>query len=1048
MTLAALCVLLLSAAPSAGAQAPSGRVSGSVEDVSGAPVGGVELRLVSGATGAARVTDSSPNGEFSLEALLPGAYVLTADRQGFKRVQLDVQVDAGSRTVADIVLAPGDVSETLAVEGATPLMRPNDHYVGGVVTRAQIDALPLNGRNFLDLAKLEPAVSNPVRAAFGRTFIAVLGSGLQTIPRVGYTRVTIDGGSINGFGFPGTVMQVSQEAVQEFQLSSASFDPSTGLTSSGAVTVATRSAGRQLHADAFGFFRDHHMSAYPALKRSAVNPDPFFQRAQYGGTGGGALWRGHAFLFATAERNDERGVVTIQAIAPEFAALGGIFPSPSSTTLATIRVDAPLNRRNTAFLRYSLDRGSAFTGTTLPSAWDQLDNRAGQAVASLTTTLTSSLVNALRVSRIRVESTDVAADERNCPKCFGVGATRTAIAEAGITFGRTRGGDLDGTRYEIGDDLAWQHGSHRLRFGADWEHDSVLMASGLPWTEMTVWSPARVQSAVPGVELPAPFVAPDDVWQLSLQQFDTTVGPRTTPWRNFSADRTFDVFRMYGSDNWHVADRLTVDAGLGWSLEPNALNTDLAKPALLVPLLGENGVHGPRSSYTEFSPSAGAVWSITHDHRTLARVGIGRYVDPASSTNSTNLMNERIELLPLGRGQLTQTGDAIPFGSGTLSFTRAPTAYTAVQLLGILPGIQQGLLSLIDSSNRDFSIRNIDRLKQGTNLYDPSYRAPSSLHVTLGVQRELPAKIVVTADAVWKRYSHTFINGIDYNHFRRAAALGGPVIRPCVGDEGNDPTVVCSTGPFFFDTTLGRAQYKGLLVRVERRFDGHFQLLGSYALGSYTGTNGTGLATSEATGGRVFGFNNDNWYENVGPLPTDLRHMFAASGILRLPREWQVATSLTAYSRPPFSAWVANVDFNGDGTTNDLLPGTTINAFNRSLNRSDLVRLVTEYNVTYAGNATLGGSKAPAITLPTSFALDDRFFAEDIRLSKTFGFGSPRVGMTVLVDVFNVFNVANLVQFSGNLAAPSTFGQPGARFTQLFGSGGPRAIQIGTRIVF
>src|SRR5439155_12844876 len=137
-----------------------------------------------------------------------------------------------------------------------------DHFVGGVVTREQVDALPLNGRNFLDLAKLEPGVSSPVRTGTGRTFLSVLGSGLQTIPRVGYTRFTVDGVSINAFGTLGTFMQLSQEAVQEFQVSAASFDPATGQTGNGAVNIVTRSGGSVAHAETFSFYRDHPLSAY------------------------------------------------------------------------------------------------------------------------------------------------------------------------------------------------------------------------------------------------------------------------------------------------------------------------------------------------------------------------------------------------------------------------------------------------------------------------------------------------------------------------------------------------------------------------------------------------------------------------------------------------------------------------------------------------------------------------------------------------------------------------------------------------------------------
>src|SRR5258706_15133620 len=152
MRAAAIGVLLVTAlAREATAQTPTGTVSGVVTDASGFRVGGVDVRVTGRETSRMRETQTSADGEYSIAAVPPGAYVLSAGLHGFKRVQRDVQVDAGSRTVADLTLTLGDVRETVTVNGAAPLMRPDDHYVGGVVTRAQIDNLPLNGRNVLDL---------------------------------------------------------------------------------------------------------------------------------------------------------------------------------------------------------------------------------------------------------------------------------------------------------------------------------------------------------------------------------------------------------------------------------------------------------------------------------------------------------------------------------------------------------------------------------------------------------------------------------------------------------------------------------------------------------------------------------------------------------------------------------------------------------------------------------------------------------------------------------------------------------------------------------
>ena len=111
--------------------------------------------------------------------------------------------------------------------------------------------------------------------------------------------------------------------------------------------------------------------------------------------------------------------------------------------------------------------------------------------------------------------------------------------------------------------------------------------------------------------------------------------------------------------------------------------------------------------------------------------------------------------------------------------------------------------------------------------------------------------------------------------------------------------------------------------------------MASYAVSSFTGTNGTGTGTTENPGGRVFGFNNDDWYQNDGPLPTDYRHVLNVAGTLTLPWRMQLSANASAYTRAPFTVYVAGADFNGDGTENDLLPGTTVNVFGRGMGKAD-----------------------------------------------------------------------------------------------------------------
>ena len=1041
-----LLLVALTTVSVAHAQVPTGTITGVVADATGAVVAGARITITNRATGLSRILASAGEGDYTAALLPPGDYQITAEATGYSYLEGTATIQTGATTTHNLTLQVGAVSEQVAVITSSALINTEHHQVGGLVSRQQVENLPLNGRNPIELAKLEPGVTNPARLNDNRVFVSFLGSGLQTVPRVGYSRVTLDGASITTPGTAGVIFQVSQEVVQEFQLSTVNFDISTSLASNGSINIVTRSGGNDYHGGGFFFFRDQHLAAYPGLRPDPGNPHPFFRREQSGFGVGGPIRRDRAFFFTSYERHDQRGVVSIQP--PEFAEVGGIFPSPYIGNQFSTRADVRLNANHNAFARYTHDGNSAFTNAfvpnNLPSGWVRQKNRANQGLLALTSVLSSLIVNDLRFSYLYVNTFFGRATSEDCPRCFGLGSPRIVISDGSLAFGDGEMVSFGARRFQLTDNLVWQKGNHRLRFGFDWEHATNTYSDEGVTTRITLWSPKQV----PTSQLPPSFTTLDDILRLPLQSFETTIGAGGPPWRGFRAHRVLDLYRLYAGDTWRAGQRLTINAGLAWSYEPNALNHDLTKPALLIPILGADGLNAPVVQSDNFSSTLGFAWTATRDDKTVVRGGAGRYFDPAASNHLNNLRNERQQLSPLGTGSISVPGSSIGWQGGTLEF-RNPTSFTGADLLSNLASLRAELPWPRTPDNRDFAVRNIDFTKSGANLYDPSYKTPYAVHLSLGIQRELPGGIVLNADVVWKRFIHTFINGIDYNRWnRRTNRVQTPVIPVCTQQQRNDVTAVCSNGSIYFDTTIGRARYKGLLVRVEKRFSGRAQLLGSYALGSYVGTNGTGLGTSEAPGGRVFGFNNDDWFENYGPLPTDLRHILNLSGIANLPWRLQVAFSISAYSRPPFAPFVNGVDFNGDGTINDLLPGTRVNQFNRGLDKNDLARLVDSYNREFAGKQTLGGQKAPLLTLPAAYAFGDSFFTQDLRLSHTVPLGGERVRLVLIGEVFNLLNVANLVGYSGNIANSAQFGQPGARFSQVFGSGGPRAFQLGARVAF
>ena len=247
-------------------------------------------------------------------------------------------------------------------------------------------------------------------------------------------------------------------------------------------------------------------------------------------------------------------------------------------------------------------------------------------------------------------------------------------------------------------------------------------------------------------------------------------------------------------------------------------------------------------------------------------------------------------------------------------------------------------------------------------------------------------------------------------------------------------------GPINVQEDYQRATYKGLVLRAEHRFSHRLQVLASYAYSSNRGTNSNSAADAGS------GFNLDNWLENTGPLSTDLTHTLNIAGVLRLPRQLEVSVNFAYTNTPPFSAYVGGIDLNGDGIRDDLLPGTTVNAFNRGMGRADLERLVAAFNQTHAGKTDAQGNPIRTLTLPNHYAFDDNFHSLDLRLTRSFTF-RERWRLSLIGEVFNLYNKANLTGYSGDLNSDG-FGQPRNRVPQIFGSGGPRAFQLATRISF
>jgi hypothetical protein len=1065
MRTALLAVLVLALAPGAAdAQAPTGVIAGVVTDSSGAAIPAVHVVVTNKDTGLERSAATTPSGDYSAPALPVGVYKVIAEAEGFQRlVKEDVVVEAGNTTTFNMTMKAGKISETVTVSGAeAPQMRNDSITIGGVITRLQIASLPLNGRSALNLSTLEPGALQPTRSSNNRTLVTLLGA--PAGQGGGRTLVTVDGGSVMEIGNGGSAMGFSQEVVQEFQISTVNLDLSTGMTASGTITIVTRSGTNQWSGSAFMFFRDHTLSAYPGLEREReFNPDPFFQRSQFGMEAGGPIHKDRVFFFGTWEHTEQHGVVSTELHAPDFAPLSGIFPSPTDVNQFSGRADVRLTDKHFVFFRYSQEGISLFgpTGLTqfgsqgLPSAWRQQPAQTSQSIVGLTSLLRANVVNDLRVSYFLVNSAEESPTAADCGGCFGLGAMYIMVP-SDLFIGSATTTSVRGRRYELNDVAAWQKGSHQIRFGGDVEVSVGGRTDlGNESVTMTLFSPDEVRKfnaspATPAsrrIPLPDSFLTVDEILQLPVKQFTVGIGDATVPQKDFGLERIAPLVHVFYQDAWHLRRRLTVDYGLGWTYDA-PLNYDLAKPAYLAPILGESGLGPTRKNWHNFSPSAGFAWGPREDGKTLIRGGAGIYYDfgvPFSLADP-----ERVALGPRGVGRSNYPNTAIanpltgipgvPAGM-LLNFRGIPTLFTGAALRDALPAIRADLTEWRgDPNNRDFSVTNIEADKTG--LIIASDLPPiSATHASLGLQHQIARGFVISADVVFRQFSHLGVQP-DLNHFAKTSGpVPGPVIPQCsTPAQRKDPEALCSVGPIRVFSAIGRATYQGLLLRVDKRFSHRWQFLGSYAYSTNAGTNGP-----SPTAG--IGFNNDAPLSNYGPLDRDIRHILSLSGLVQLPRQFQLGVSVTYNSKPPFSAYFGSLDLDGDGTTGDLLPGTKVNQFNRGLGKEDLRRLVDEFNGKYANTTDAQGRFIPSVTLPADFEFGDRLLTAALRLSWTRSL-NRRVHLTLIGEVFNLCNTANFSGRSGDLSHPESFGQATSFVTQVFGSGGPRSWQIAARLGF
>ena len=337
-----LFILLLSVSAALG-QAISvngGAIAGTITDPTGAAIPNASVVISSTDTGFTKTLQTDSAGFYSVGPLNPGPYSVRVTAGGFESLKVNTQVRTGTSTPGSFKLTLGKSSETVEVNAGAIQVNTDQIQVSDVITQSQIDTLPVNGRNFLDIAQIEPGVILQQGSTFdptktGYSAISVSGVGGRT------TRILLDGQDISDEFVGTTIFNVSQGSISEFQLNRSTQDVSGEVTSTGQVLVSTRSGTNAYHGLAFYDFQDSRalFAAQAAGKTNNIVP---FQRNQYGGSVGGPIFRDKLFFFANLERIQQRQAAPSQVGTPFATTVGNsyaAYSSPYRDTYTAGRVD-------------------------------------------------------------------------------------------------------------------------------------------------------------------------------------------------------------------------------------------------------------------------------------------------------------------------------------------------------------------------------------------------------------------------------------------------------------------------------------------------------------------------------------------------------------------------------------------------------------------------------------------------------------------------------------------------------------------------------------
>jgi outer membrane receptor protein involved in Fe transport len=984
-------VLAAILANNAHAQQPAvATLRGVVTDPNGAVIAGATVRATQLATGTVRETTTNDEGLYVLSNLAPGEYDVRVEAQGFKVLtQTKVVLQVGQNLTLDYSMEVGGVDVIIDSPAGTPLIDTTASKVDHVIDEREIADLPLNGRNFLELALLTPGNAPAPNFDPTKTNTVVISSAGQ-LGRG--SSVTVDGADTNDDVVGGAVQNISQDAVQEFQVATNRFDARLGRAGSGVINIVTKSGTNELHGSAAAYFRDNKLQGLPATFDRTTGQTPPFDREQYVGTLGGPLKKDHAWFFGSVEFRNQDGAALVgtrdtarRTITRDFA------PAPLNDLLSTERFDWKPSIEDTLTLRYSLQREDDVAASSLIRAIGSASERQSSRnhTHSLLTNYTRLLspfdINSFNFSYSTFSNV-------TAPVTPGPQFTFPSIQD-GASFRVPQATKQQ--RFQFSDSLSMIRGYHTLNVGGEFQR----VRSGF---NLGVFQQGRIEliEDFPDFDRNGDGRVDDNdlLFAVTLRSGVPT-RPLVIP------DANNNYVASYIQDDWRVTPSLTLNLGLRYEFDTDVKN--VSRTAEINPLVSSflRGTRGRDNN--NFAPRVGFNWA-TRDANTSIHGGYGIYYDRVT-----------LEVQSLERGL---DGRALPIEvrAGNVFFIPPPCLFNPA--CGTFPPPAPTLANPFTG----FVLPGAGA--GGINIIDNDLQNPMVQQTNVGVQHEFAGDYVVRAD-----YLHNF-----GTHFIIGRNIG-QVFNPVVGGPDLVKNIESSV----------KTKYDGLLLSVERRWARGFQFRASYTLSkAFNYANDDQIPFSNGP------VDPTNLQLEYGPTPNDQRHRFTFAGVFSAPLGFKLAPIWTLASGVPMdillpdaSARLPGLQRNAGGRL--FRTAAELNTYIGRINAAGgvggqplpLVSTDARFNDTF---------NSFDLRLARPFNLGERARLEPIAEV----FNLFNVTNVLGVSNVNYSGFANALVRDSNDATSagflraSGFGRPVTTAGGVFGSGGPRAFQFAARFTF